>query len=318
MNTDNPTVPSGITHDPDLSNLSYDERMAHYAKALRPIAFYEGANGVAAFKAKHPEAERVFTPIRAGASVPKPPGYYPAWRKLVALWLTDTTALARTLGQDVDWLNAEIGSGRFDPGRYLSKDLSATERKLAAELFSDRGLPLPEAVRSKADVKKAAKAGKAKAQPGAMPFGDVGTRTGDTLVIGQRTFRVELYKGRECVRVTADGLTQRIYLSHLLALLTVGETTGDSLPTLSQRDRELVSCPNSASSETSSSGEPAPANSLETSSSGELATPNNREADPANLHHRVSRLTAEREAREQTRAAELAAIYASGRDPLDD
>jgi hypothetical protein len=125
----------------------------------------------------------------------------------------------------------------------LSKPLSSTERKHAAEVFEAKGLMLPATVRKKSEVKGAAKAGKAKVRPGATPFGYVGTRTGDTLTIGQRTFRIEHYKGRDCIRVTADGMTQRIYLPHLLELLAVGGTTGPTPPSCTCTVRELVSGP---------------------------------------------------------------------------
>lgn len=171
-------VPEAISYESDLSQLSHTDRMEHHRKALRSIAFHQGADGVASYKARHPESGPIFTPINAGASLPKTKGYYPAWRRLVGLWLTDDRALNRTLGDDVIWLNREIGSGQFDRARFLSKPLSATERRHATEVFSDRGIALPATIQKRSDVKRAAKALRATAKPGAKPFWDCGHHRG--------------------------------------------------------------------------------------------------------------------------------------------
>lgn len=328
MNSHTPLVPEGASHEIDLSHLSYPERMEHHRRSLRSIAFYQGLDGVEAYRSRFSEAASIFTQINAGASLPKPKGYYPAWRRLVGQWLTDDTTLDRTLGQDVEWLNREIGSGQFDKTRYLSKPLSATERKHAAEVFAERGIALPATVQRRSEVKRAAKALKATAKPGAKPFGTIGTIADGILSIGDRTFAIQSSKGRQFVRPMIEGTQRRIYLDEIEWLASLlGNGSGTPPDPLSMRDRELAtsaasspSDPSEAQCDSNSPAEVAKPDPLELAC--ETASPEESATDPttASLASRVARLTKgrdERQAAEKVRADELAAMREGGIDPLE-
>jgi hypothetical protein len=316
MQDTHPLVPPGISHDHDLSKLTHPERMRHHTKGLRSAMFQSARNAAADYMLEHPEAAELRTLIETTAYQPKPPTYYPAWRKLIGLWLTDDAALVRPQGQDVDYLNTECGAVRFDRSRFLSKAITGLERKHADAVFAAKGLVLPETVRKRADVKRAAKVGKANARPDAKPFGNVGTITGNTLTIDGQSFTIQPGKGRSFIRISIGGKQRRLYLDEVewvASLLTraVREAAGKPLPSCIYTVGELATCRVSASfdpledyPEEKSPGE------LATSSvndSGELAT---CAGEAPSLSDRIAKLAA-------ARAQAPAATPPPGVDPLE-
>lgn len=234
MTIDLSMVPDGASHEPDLSQFSPDELRKYHTKALRRVAVCEGSNGVQAYKARHPETAN-FTVKPKGADVflAKPTGYYDAVAALAGGWFTDPAALAQTNRQDVDGLNAALGCKRFDPDRFFSKPISKTVKERLTGVFAARGHILPETVASLSQAKQAAKSAIAGTLPDARPFGTFGTIAGTTLTLGTSTFRIEQHHGRDSIRVTAEGTTQRLYLStvrDLLAGMPCQEQAGPPLP----------------------------------------------------------------------------------------
>jgi hypothetical protein len=175
---------------------------------------------------------------------------------------------------------------------------------------------LPETVRKRADVKRAAKVGKAKARPDAKPFGYVGTITGNTLTIDAQNFTIQPGKGRNFIRVSIGGKQRRLYLDEVewvASLLTraVREAAEKPLPSCIYTVGELATYPVSASfdpledyREEKSPGQLA---TSYVNASGELAT---CEGEPLSMADRIARLSA-------ARKPPSAAITPTGVDPLE-
>lgn len=218
--TDEPLVPEGVSHDADLSGMTPGQRQRHHTRQLGQIAFYDGKNGVDAYKQRHPEAGQHRVNLNAIAYVPKPSGYSDAVANMVGHWFDSDTALAATNKADVHRLNARLETDRFDPGSHFSKPMPPALRKRVATIFEQRGATLPPSVKSLSAVRRAVRAFKAGSLSTARAFGSVGSRTGDTLAIGRRTFPIVRHGDHECIRVTAGGKTQRIALDIVEAILS--------------------------------------------------------------------------------------------------
>ena len=215
--TDRPLVPAGISHDVDLSGMTQGQRQRHHTRQLGRIAFYDGKNGVDAYKQRHPEAGQHRVNLNALAYVQKPPGYSDAIANMVGHWFDSDTALAATNGSDVDRLNARLGTDRFDRRNHFSKPLPPAVRKQLASIFQRRGAALPSSAKTMSAVRQAVRSFKAGSRPSAEAFGKVGTRAGDTLSIGSRAFTVSRNGNRECIWITGDK-RRRVYLDDILAI----------------------------------------------------------------------------------------------------
>lgn len=211
-------VPKEISHEIDLSVLTPDQRQAHHIRALRQAGFLHGATGQAEYRRQHPEAAHLRGNVNALAYAPKPQGYDAAIIDTVQRWLDGGSAVAETNRADVERLNVRLETTRFDPRNHFSKPLSPALRAKVQELFAQRGAPIDATGLTMAKAKQAARAFTATGQPDAQPFGTVGTRIGDTLTIGGRSFTVGRHGNRECISVTADGGTQRVFLSTVAAI----------------------------------------------------------------------------------------------------
>lgn len=247
--TDSPLVPKGVSHGADLSGMTPGERQRHHTQQLRQVAFYEGKTGVDAYKERHPEAARLRVNLTALAYAQKPSGYGDAIVSMVEQWFDSDTALAATNKADVDRLNARLGSDRFDPGSHFSKPMSPALRKRIAALFEQRGTTLPPTVKSLSAAKKAVRAVRAGSVPAATPFAGIGSRTDDTLTIGQRTFPLVRHGAHDCIRVTAGGKTQRIPLDIVAVVLSgLADGMGGEQPALTTTCSiaELVQTPETA------------------------------------------------------------------------
>ena len=110
---------------------------------------------------------------------------------LVERWLTNNEALADTNVADVGRMNAKFGP-IFNPAKHFSDPLSAGRLKKIKQVFSRHHAPI--------DITKATSMSKvreaAKATTGHMNasrwLGNVGTISGNTLIIGQQTFAITL------------------------------------------------------------------------------------------------------------------------------
>jgi hypothetical protein len=186
-------------------------------------------------------------------------------------------------------LNEKLGAA-FNPDTAFSKPLSGSVLRKLQELFAERGVRLDtRQVTTLSKVRRAVKAARLQGGGGAVPFAPHASRRGKDLLVGTSNFRIEQYRDRECIRVTADGATQRLYLPTVVALLAglPGETapTRPSDPLPQRGIGELVS---SVSEPLEKGNPPSP----ETSSPGEL------EADTApSLTERIRSLAASRPAK---------------------
>lgn len=212
-------VPDGISHSPNLATLTPEQRRAHHTQRLRSIAFQQGLDGVSAYVAAHPDAEAIRVSVNALAYAPKPKGYDAAILDTVTRWLSSPTALSQSNSADVGRLNNRLGTTRFNPANHFSKPLSAALLAKVRGICAEHGAALPQAKGiTMARIKQCIRTAKVQGGAGAQPFGAVGTRSGDTLTIGERSFTISRHGNRECIWVTADGVKQRICLAALAAL----------------------------------------------------------------------------------------------------
>lgn len=244
MTTEKSLVPTGISHDIDLSKMNYDDRIKHHTAQLWSITKWQGLDGAKAYKLRYPEADKIRVDANPNAYLPKPTGYYDEIAKMVRHWFDSSIALASTNREDVVRLNGKLGTNRFDPDRFFSRPLSPKLRKKIAAVFDERLALLPDNAVTMSQVRTAVKAFKARAAPQGKPFGTIGTRTEQSLTIGSKVYRIEMYRGRECIRVTSGKTTQRIYLSILqefISGLPVGEAVASPFPAICIYTGELVS-----------------------------------------------------------------------------
>lgn len=299
-------VPEGISHDFDLSKLSYPERMKHHTKQLNTLAVFDGLNAVREYQAKHPETADFRMQGRQVVYAPKPKGYVAAISGMVDLWFDSAIALAQTNRTDVTRLNSKL-SGTFDPDRFFSKQLTPSVRKRIEGVFQKRGTTLPETVRNMTGVRQAVKAFKAGTAPEAQPFANIGKRVGNMLGIGTRTFAIFDYKGRECIRLSTGDKRERVSVAaiqELLSGLQTLETPGEQ-PTgyINIYTREL------ASSGVSAHESPV-ARTPEASSPGDVEAAAAVDEPAPSLYDRIARLAA------ANRAAQIIPTD-DGPDPLE-
>jgi hypothetical protein len=245
-------VPEGITHstaaDVQFSKLPYDERMKVHRTRLRAVGFGQGVEGVREYKARYPEAKSIRVNIGALAYSPKPKGYDEYLASLVAQWLADEVALNSTNMADVERLNAHFGTARFDPAKQFSLPLPKGAKAKIEQVFAARGVSLDTAsIKSMSAVRRIAKAVRAGEHADKRAFGKFGIISDDVLTLGHRGYPIERHKGRECIRVTADGATQRLYLTTLRVLLESIEESDPLLSSSSRRIGEVAPGPELAS-----------------------------------------------------------------------
>ena len=195
---------------PDLSSLTPQEVAKHHARQLYGVVRWDGLNGAAAYKEKHPEAAQVVVKAHAATFIPKPPGYDAAVSQIVGGWLTEDAAAERTNRQDVTTLNASVGGSRFNPNNHFSKPIGAQQRARLKQLFAARGFLLPVEADTLSKVKRAAKAARAGTLPGADAFGSIGTLANGLLSIGGASFAVERHGPHDCIRLPVNGDRVRI------------------------------------------------------------------------------------------------------------
>ena len=224
--TDHKTlVPDGISHELDLSGMKPEQRQKHHAEQMRVIGFYQGKDGIDDYRRRHPDA-KALVELKSLAYLPKPSGYPDALASMIDCWFVSDLALSATNGADVARLNAKLQTDRFNTGNHFSKPLSASILKKLSAVFEQHGASLPATAKTMSAVRKAVRAFKAGDNINAKPFGTVGTRNGDTLIIGGHSYKVSRNGTRECIRLTVGGNKRRLYLDDILAvagLLAGGE-----------------------------------------------------------------------------------------------
>lgn len=216
-----PLVPDGISHDPDLSALSADDRRRHHTRQLRSVALHQGIDGVNAYKVRHPEAASIRIHSAPVAYIRKPSGYSAAISGLVEAWFQSDDALGQSNRADVERLNDKFGTS-LNPSNQFSKPLSAPILRKLQDVFAQRGAHLDvRQVTTMSKVRQAVKAAKAVAGASAVPLGSWGTRTGDTVTVGGQTFAIEQHNGRECIRLLVNGSRMRLRLDALAEFLSL-------------------------------------------------------------------------------------------------
>ncbi|WP_039573572.1 hypothetical protein [Sphingopyxis fribergensis] len=307
--TDRPLLPKGISHDADLSGMTPGDRQRHHTQQLRQVAFYKGKSGVDAYKEQHPEAARLRVNLTALAYAQKPAGYGDAIVNMVGQWFDSDTALAATNKADVERLNDRLEAGRFDPSSHFSKPMSPTLRKRIAALFEQRGATLPPTCKSPSAVKRAVRIARGGSILAATPFAGIGSRTSDTLTIGQRTFAIARHGAHDCIRVTAEGKTQRVSLAVVEVILSgLSEGGGQPALTTTCSIAELVQTPEIDPPDPLADticGRTCPASEAIESSAADLV----QMPEPPTLSDRIRALAAERDA--------PIPLPFTGRDPLE-
>ena len=302
-------------------------------KALRHIADARIQSAtkqiMAEIKAEHPEASNLLLSGRTNVGLKQPRELGDHLASIIGRVLTDPGAQVITYAAWTDELNKAFGN-RFNPGTFFSK--KRLGRQLRARLnstFAARGLaPLPEDCETLAQAMKAAKAARLGNREDATRFaGGVGRIVGNRLVLGRNTFAIKQHGGHDCIRVSrGDGSSGRIRLSDVEgALVGSGLTSGGGgqscLSTFTFKVGDRGQSSENVALDPKSGG--AWTASLDKSpiSSDVLAEQNPPEPEaPVLVLEWRARLTgkaAERRAIEQARAAELAAVLASGIDPLE-
>lgn len=306
MTKEKSLVPTGISHDIDLSKLTPADRMKHHTRQLNTIARYDGLNGVQAYQARYPETASFRMEGRHIMYAPKPSGYIAAITGMVDLWFDSAIALAATNRADVERLNSKLGTA-YDPDRFFSRKLTPSIRKRLEEIFDKRGAVLPEGAVSITAVRQAVKAYRAGTASNVKPFGKVATRTPKMLTIGTRAFAIETHNGREGIRLTVNGKRERVSLAAIKELLS-GLETEDSRNAppyiIVYNTRELA--PNSETGQ-----ETASCDNLGASSHQHSHIPDDTADEPApSLYDRIARLAA------NNRAAPIIPAD-NGPDPLE-
>lgn len=245
-------VPTGISHDIDLTQLTADQRRAHHIQQLRRIAFQTGADGIAAYKLKHPEAAPIRVNVNALAYSPKPQGYDAAILDRVTQWLASDIALAATNREDVDRLNTTLETARFNSANHFSKALSPSLLARVASVCVSHGTVIqPRPGMTMGQVRQSIRAARSSGATAAQPFGNVGSRTGNALTIGGRIFTVGKHSDRECISVTAGGVTQRVSLASVAAICAglLDSTGAGSISHYPLRSRTGEPCPDAVGAE---------------------------------------------------------------------
>jgi hypothetical protein len=103
--------------------------MAYHTKRLRVVQYASGAEGVAGYKAKHPEARSIQTRATTIAFQPKPKGYSDFICGVVDSWFISDVAITETNKATVARLNEAMHPRRFNPdSRMALCDQMADER----------------------------------------------------------------------------------------------------------------------------------------------------------------------------------------------
>lgn len=136
-----PLLPAGLCHlDDDQKALAelptLSERMTYHTKRLRVIQYASGVEGVAAYKAKFPEARNIQTRATTIAFQLKPEGYDDFICNLVDHWFLSDLALAETNRADVERLNEAVHPRRFNPDNHFSKPRSGILLGKLADVFA--------------------------------------------------------------------------------------------------------------------------------------------------------------------------------------
>lgn len=236
----------GLKHEDDderaLARLpKSDDRISYHRKRLWAISQSSGAVGVADYKARYPEAKAIQVSSTTIAYQSKPPGYDDYLANLAVRWLTDDTALAARNSDDVAALNARFDTTRFNPANHFSKPLGRRTLAKIRESYSARGVPLDAAaVKSMSDIRKAAKAARARLRGRSEPFGKIGLISGNQLVCGGRVFPIMQHHGNDSIKLSVGGSRVWLRLDALaefvaLAGLLPGSAGDDSPNILYQR-----------------------------------------------------------------------------------
>ena len=322
-----------VDRDKLPAGLSPQERKQHLLKLLRECVYEDDTDRETRIRARYPEeTERLRTkkqPVLAFET--KDRAYFSGLEQLVRRWATVDGATDLPARLDIEWLNRLPGPTIY-PAKLISQSLTMAvmENTVSAAL---PGLKLPKGCTTLSQIKRMIRAAKLNAAAGAVPFGSIASVVGDKLV-GKRAVNIGENGGRKAVRITVGGkkLWLRLdvfeagleaigYGAALDQVAKAGEDGSGS------EDSMVMNVVNNLSWESvletparqRDSGIPtekglssatAPIAPKESVLEAPLA------ADPPTLSERITGLGAHRRAAEQARAAELAAIHATGIDAL--
>lgn len=206
---------AAIASAAEATNLPRPERMKQHRKNLRGIAFYQGLDGVAQYKAEYPEAAPIRVDLNAIAYTAKPKGYDAYLSSLAERWLLNGTAIGSSNAEDVKQLNERFATS-FPPSKHFSEPLSKGRLNKIKAAFAHRGVPLDiKHSNTMSKVRSAAKAARAQQNPD-RHLAKVGVIADNILVMGGQPFRVERNGDRECIRVLIGGKRRRLYLEELV------------------------------------------------------------------------------------------------------
>jgi len=195
---------------------SRDDRMKYHTKRLRSIAYISGAEGLAAYKSKHPEARKLLAkPGNPSVSRIKPAGYDAYLANLTTRWLSNDTALAATNTADVQRMNAHFATTRFNPAKQFSLGLGKPAKAAIQQAFNARGVPLDTStIQTMSDVRKAAKAANARIALDRQIAPGVTVSDGK-LTVGRDTYAITHNGARECIRPRINGKVRRLHLDEI-------------------------------------------------------------------------------------------------------
>ena len=282
---------------------------------------------MADIKGAHPEASSLLLSGRTNVGLKPPKGLADHLASIIGRVLTEPGAEVVTFSAWTAELNKVFGN-RFNPGTFFSK--KRLGKQLRARLDSTlaaRGLAsLPTGCVTLAQAVKVARAARLGQREDASRFaGGVGRIVGSRLLLGSNTFAIEQHAGHDCIRVPrGDGSRGRARLSDLEQILTgsgLGLQGSRGLPSSTCRvgepaqSPEIVSIASPGGGAWAGSSEQSPI-SADALAFAETSMPKAPALAP-DWATRISVRAAERRVHEQARAAELAAVLASGIDPLE-
>jgi hypothetical protein len=215
-------VPGGIGYGRNmtLAGMTADDRDKHHAAKLQAIGFWDGANGIKAYRADNPDAAGVLANVKSIAYRRKPKGYEAAVIGIVEGWLDTKTAAFQSNRADVARLNKSLQTQRFNPDNHFSRPLSLSLGESIGDAFDKRGVRFDlKGSDTPSKVRDAAKTGKNRANAAAKCFGPTGTIAGNVLTLGAMSFPLETHNDHACVRVSVKGKRVRLRLDALEVLL---------------------------------------------------------------------------------------------------
>ncbi|MBD2841507.1 hypothetical protein [Erythrobacter rubeus] len=236
MNDQSPSLTSDINFPPGFDSLPRKEREKVHRRNIQAILPRQGTEGAERYKKRYPEAAQVRYQLgNPRAYLPKPAGYTAAIASMVEHWFNSRTACAETNTADVKRLNAKLESS-FVPTNHFNTSLSPARKERLAKVFADNGSHYDRTrLNTLSQVREAVKAAHREADPDTKPFGNIGRRKGNKLLLAGQEYTITKHGSHECIRPRINGAKRRLHLDDLLwmaGLLQADDTPGEHSPTL--------------------------------------------------------------------------------------